>query len=250
MSKAALLTTSWDDGHPLDLRLATMLHKHRLTGTFYIPRDASTGTMSAAHVRELSAQFEIGSHTLDHTFLDTVNDAVARLQIVDSKKWVEDVTGKPCTMFCPPGGKYAERDVEMIRDAGYHAFRSVELMSVDHPRDLGNGLCLLPTTIHAFPQPPQAYVKNAIKRRNASNLWRYILHGHTLDWTRLAESMLQLVSTQGGVFHLWGHSWELETTAQWKRLEEVFQLMSIGARSIKCVTNGELVSQQPRSLAA
>ena len=84
MSKAASLTTSWDDGHPLDLRLAAMLEKHRLTGTFYIPRDASTGTLSASHVRELSEKFEIGSHTLDHTFLDTVNDAVARLQITDS----------------------------------------------------------------------------------------------------------------------------------------------------------------------
>ena len=250
MASTALLTTSWDDGHPLDMRLAAMLEKHRLTGTFYIPRDASTGTMSASHVRELSQKFEIGSHTLDHTFLDTVNDPVARLQIIDSKKWVEDVTGKPCTVFCPPGGKYADRDIDIIRAAGYRAMRSVELMSVDPPRDLGGGLMLLPTTIHAFPQPPQAYVRNALKRRNPSNLWRYIVHGHALDWTRLAEAMLHLVATQGGVFHLWGHSWELETTAQWKRLDEVFQLMSIGARATKCVTNGELVCEQPRMIAA
>jgi hypothetical protein len=33
----AYITTSWDDGHPSDLRLADLLHKHSLRGTFYVP---------------------------------------------------------------------------------------------------------------------------------------------------------------------------------------------------------------------
>ena len=32
-----LITTSWDDGHPLDLRLAELLHKYDVPATFYIP---------------------------------------------------------------------------------------------------------------------------------------------------------------------------------------------------------------------
>ncbi|MBV8780278.1 MAG: polysaccharide deacetylase family protein [Phycisphaerae bacterium] len=250
MKQQALLTTSWDDGNPLDFRVAEMLHEHGLTGTFYIPRNAATGTMSAAQVRQLSEMVEIGSHTIDHTFLDEVDEDTARLQIIDSKKWVEDLTGNPCPMFCPPGGKFADRDLEIIRDAGYSALRSVELLSLDYPRDLGRGLSLLPTTIHAFPQPPQAYIKNALKRRNATNLWRFITHGLAMDWTRIADSMLDFTVTRGGVFHLWGHSWELQETAQWNRLERVFQLMSIGARSTRCVTNGELVGNKHHAIAA
>src|SRR5688500_11915407 len=35
--KAAIVTTSWDDGHPLDIRLAEMLARHGVAGTFYVP---------------------------------------------------------------------------------------------------------------------------------------------------------------------------------------------------------------------
>ena len=33
-----IITTSWDDGHPLDFKLAELLNKYNLKGTFYIPR--------------------------------------------------------------------------------------------------------------------------------------------------------------------------------------------------------------------
>ena len=33
----AILTTSLDDGHPLDLKLADLLAKYCVPGTFYIP---------------------------------------------------------------------------------------------------------------------------------------------------------------------------------------------------------------------
>ena len=37
MKASALVTTSWDDGHPLDIRLAEMLARYGVLGTFYIP---------------------------------------------------------------------------------------------------------------------------------------------------------------------------------------------------------------------
>src|SRR5689334_14216116 len=96
-----LLTTSWDDGHVLDFRIAELLGKYGLTGTFYIPQNAPTGTMSAHQVRELSTRFEIGAHTLDHVFLTEVNIPRAAVQIVGSRQFVEQTTGQPCTIFCP-----------------------------------------------------------------------------------------------------------------------------------------------------
>src|SRR5687768_14224449 len=99
-----IITTSWDDGHPLDLRIAEMLTRYGLTGTFYIPRSISTGVMSDVQLRDLSTQFEIGAHTLNHVFLTDTDSATARDEISGSKKWVEDTTGRPCTVFCPPAG--------------------------------------------------------------------------------------------------------------------------------------------------
>jgi hypothetical protein len=58
------LTTSWDDGHPLDFRVADLLSKYGLTGTFYIPRQCQTPTMSEEQVRELATSFGPISYTL------------------------------------------------------------------------------------------------------------------------------------------------------------------------------------------
>ena len=187
----ARITTSWDDGHPLDFRLAEMLARHGLPGTFYIPRSASTGTMSAAQVRELSelsSRFEIGAHTINHVFLTETDDATTRREIVDSKAWVEDVTGRPCRMFCPPAGKFSARHLRWVREAGFAGMRTVELLSLDGPRAV-DGLSVMPTTVHAFPHRAKSYVKNALRRRAWGNLWRYVTNGGS-SWWELAESLL------------------------------------------------------------
>jgi peptidoglycan/xylan/chitin deacetylase (PgdA/CDA1 family) len=241
MMKKAWLTTSWDDGHPLDFKIADLLWRYGLTGTFYIPRAAPTGAMSPDHMRDLGSAFEIGSHTINHVFLDGASDDQARAEITDSKAWVEDCLSCECPMFCPPGGKFAARDIALIRQAGYSALRSVELLSIDPPRDLGRGLHLLPTTVHAYPQPLRAYAKNAIKRGRPGNLWWYILYGKSMKWMRLAENLIQHVAEVGGVFHLWGHSWELQETRQWERLETVLRVMGEHTDQAPCVTNGDLV---------
>src|SRR4029077_18107218 len=101
MKPAAYITTSWDDGHPLDLRIADMLAKYGLDGTFYVPRGAENDTMALDQIRKLSCAFEIGAHTLDHVVLTRATEEEAWRQIGGSKSWLEDVTGLPCLMFCP-----------------------------------------------------------------------------------------------------------------------------------------------------
>ena len=36
--KQIIVTTSWDDGHPLDFKIASLLEEYNLKGTFYIPK--------------------------------------------------------------------------------------------------------------------------------------------------------------------------------------------------------------------
>jgi len=240
MTRNAYITTSWDDGHVLDFRIAGMLAKHGLTGTFYIPRDASTGVMSESAVREISQTFEIGAHTMSHVFLDTVGDEVAEREIRESRTWVEQVTGKRCIMFCPPGGKFASRDLSHVQNAGFGGLRSVELLSIDPPRR-HDQLLILPTTLQAHPHSFAAYARNSIKRRAMANLWLYVMHGRNSGWDELAKSLLNVVRRGGGVFHLWGHSWELEQTAQWQRLDAVLRLLGELRGEMPCVTNGELL---------
>lgn len=248
MKPLTCMTTSWDDGHPLDFRLADMLEANGLRATFYIPESADTGTMGRGDVRHLSERFDIGAHTIHHTFLDTVDEKRAAAEIIDSKAWVEHITGRPCDLFCPPAGKHSERDLRLIRQAGYVGLRTVELMSTDAPRER-DGLLIMPTTVHAFPHPAKSYVKNALKRRSPHNLWRYVVNGHMAGWDEQVERQLESVARHGGVFHLWGHSWELEETAQWERLAAVLAVMGRYTSRVPCLTNAQ-VCQTFRSATA
>ena len=48
----------------------------------------------------------------------------------------------------------------------------------------------------------------------------------------------------GGVFHLWGHSWELDQADLWDGLEDVLKMMGDVRGQAPCLTNGRLCQQQ------
>jgi peptidoglycan/xylan/chitin deacetylase (PgdA/CDA1 family) len=234
-----LLTTSWDDGHQLDLRVADLLNKHGITGTFYVPRHAPAGTLDAAQLRDLSRGFEIGAHTLDHTVLTDAPIERARQEIEGSRLWVEDRTGSRCRMFCPPRGRFSRDHLGIIQRAGFLGLRSVELMSLDPPRAEA-GLLIMPTSVQAHAHGPGAYVRNMAKRAAPRNLWLYLLHGRAADWPAMARNLLARVTARGGVFHLWGHSWEIHQAGQWQRLDDALRMMRDCAVQASCRTNGQI----------
>jgi peptidoglycan/xylan/chitin deacetylase (PgdA/CDA1 family) len=237
--QTARITTSWDDGHPLDFRIAGLLEKYGVAGTFYIPRSAPRHVMTPSQIRELSRRFEIGAHTLDHVYLNRVSDAVAVEQLTGSRRWIEDVTGQVCEVFCFPGGKYKARQLPLVRAAGFVGARTVELLSI-RPPELKKDLFLIPTTIQAFPHRPSTYFRNAILRgRNISSLRvRDLFSART--WVELAERMLSLTTQGGGVFHVWGHSWEIDQHGQWENLERLLSSLARCVPKPRFMTNGAL----------
>lgn len=82
--------------------------------------------LTADMVRTLSDnEVEIGGHTVTHPILTRIDDAAARREIVDNKKQLETIIGKPVTLFAYPNGKrgndYDARHVQMVKEAGYQA---------------------------------------------------------------------------------------------------------------------------------
>jgi hypothetical protein len=148
-------------------------------------------------------------------------------------------------MFCPPAGRYKPQHLPIFKKSGYAAIRTVEFMSFDLPRSDKSGLLMMPTTMQAFPQPVRNYLKNLAKRRAWGNLWRYVVHGRSRDWVVLARRLLNRASEEGGVFHIWGHSWELEQTDQWSRLDQVLKVLgeAMSAGKATCLTNGQLAQR-------
>lgn len=239
MTRELVITTSWDDGHPLDLRIANLLSKHRLSGTFYVALETGHPVVSKQQVRDLARDFEIGAHTVHHVELPTVPDLVAKEEIQESKQRLEEITGRRCETFCCPKGRFRKRHLGMIRELGFRGVRTVELLSLDRPTGV-NGLALIPTTVQAHSHSVSAYARNCFSRWRLTNLCSLLKLGAHRGWESIAARLLERACDGGGVFHLWGHSWEIDATSQWSALERTLALMGQIAGRVRCVTNSEV----------
>src|SRR5450631_2232578 len=93
--RPAIVTTSWDDGHPLDLRVAELLEAHGLRGTFYVPLEyAGWPRLTPSQMRGMQAAgMEIGSHTVSHPRFTRLPDDSARRELEDSRDGLEQILG-------------------------------------------------------------------------------------------------------------------------------------------------------------
>lgn len=228
-----LVTTSWDDGHALDLKLAALMQRYGIKGTFYIsPEDKEfieSERLGDEGIRALAKDgFEIGAHTMSHTHLTKLDDFSARKEIVRSKTYLEAVIGKPVTSFCYPAGFYAAPHVAMAHDAGFTLARTVKRFAF-----MSRDPLQLETTIHTYRHWSDIlHILRAVGwKKFLRCLW---------NWDDLAIELFDECQRVGGVYHLWGHSWEVERHGDWARLERVFA--HIGKRPhVRYVTNAELV---------
>lgn len=238
----AIFTSSWDDAHPLDLRIAELLNKYDLKGTFYIPQSSQRPTLAEPDIRMLSDEFEVGGHTLNHVDLLKVDDMTAVREISRSRTWLQDVTGQSCTCFCFPRGRFGNRHIRWVAEAGYLAARTVELLSLEYPSPR-MGLYILPTTLQAFDHSAVSYLRNVLKRRRARNLVNYLRWGHSSGWDQIFLDILHYATTHGGVLHLWGHAWEIEENQSWDQLEHTFSLVAQHRQRLEVISNGALLDR-------
>jgi len=240
------ITTSWDDGHILDLRLAELLNQYGVKATFYIPRKNRHRSLPDGEVKNLmKAGFEIGAHTLTHRELTTLSLSEARKEIRGSKEYLENLIGKEVHMFCYPRGKYNERIVDLVREAGFTGARTVEPFAFHVPSDLFS----LGTTIQVFPFPflftdrgkitlHQNILYPFFRAYRPLREIRSPVKGY-LSFQGVAEVTLKHAERVRGVWHLWGHSWEIEQFRMWRNLEKVLECLKTW-KAVSC-TNGELL---------
>ena len=83
--------------------------------------------MTLEQVKQISKHslITIGSHTVTHTSLPQMPENVLKSELEDSKRILENLTGKPCNAFSYPNGLFTPRDVEIVRKVYDIAF-SVE----------------------------------------------------------------------------------------------------------------------------
>jgi len=111
--KKVKITTSWDDGHRLDLKIVDLLRKYKISGTFYIVVDwvDKEGFLTWGQIKELAKMgFSIGSHTITHPpDLKKLHDEELHYETQNSKDMLETALGLPVRSFCYPRGRVNER---------------------------------------------------------------------------------------------------------------------------------------------
>jgi peptidoglycan/xylan/chitin deacetylase (PgdA/CDA1 family) len=86
------------------------------------PGETEEPMMDVHQVRDwLAAGHEIGSHTLTHPFLSRIPRDAARREILDSRKKLEDLFGRPVPHFCYPYGDFDPAVRDMVIEAGYQS---------------------------------------------------------------------------------------------------------------------------------
>ncbi len=231
-----ILTTSWDDGHPLDWRAAELLARYELPGTFYVPlKNPERPLLPLAEVRRLAeAGFESGGHTWNHTRLPGLDNAGLQREVAGARLALQDALGRPVVAFCYPGGKHNRRVRMAVREAGYFGARGIARYRVQSARDPFHWGTA--TQAHAFTRPQIA--GHLLRRWHPAGLRWWLGTGLEGDWVQLALALLAWAERVDGVWHLWGHSWEIEAQGQWPALERVLQ--AAAARPARRLTNGEL----------
>ncbi len=235
MTSSFFATTSWDDGAITDIKLAKLLLRYNIPATFYIPlRNTERKVITKKEIKWLSKNFEIGGHSLNHKDLTILshNDAVNEVSI--GKKELEHIIGTEIKGFCYPKGKVDEFVKQIVGLSDFQYARTTELFGTM----IGDKL-LIPTTVHAYDHNPGVYAMHGLKRRLFYNLLKN--RKLNLKWEELVLASLEYCIQNNEVFHLWGHSWEIDKNNDWDRLEYVLSAISKKTAAFQRGSNGEMI---------
>src|SRR3990167_11105529 len=208
-----IIEFSFDDGHILDLKVADLLEKYGFRATFYIVVDwvGTENHLTWEQIKDLiNRGHTIGSHSMTHPMdMKLLYDDQLFFEVQTSKDLLERALGvERIKKFCFPRGRYNEKTIEAVKQAGYEEARTTKILRTAYFPEIDP--FRKPTTIHVY------------QRKEYDNS----------DWLTLAKGYFGLAKEQESeqtnqYFHLWGHSREIERDKNWQKLEEFFKYANI-----------------------
>jgi peptidoglycan/xylan/chitin deacetylase (PgdA/CDA1 family) len=215
-----------------------------VTGTFYVPITPYQGRPALGHseLRSLSSEgFEIGAHGFSHKHLWGLQAKELASEVGCCKPILEDILGTGVWMFCYPRGRYDSNVVRAVKDAGYRGARTVRMLATR----LEFKPFEMPTTLQAFPHRKFNYLRNVVVAQKVEGLGMCLANWRSVgNWLELGKRVFDTVLQEGGVWHLYGHSWEIESLGLWKDLKDILDYVS-GREGVIYTSNGGVLSSFP-----
>jgi len=220
-----LFTTSWDDGNAADKKLAKLLERYGVKGTFYIPIKMKFRSLTDDDIKRLAKNFEIGSHSVTHPDMRNLSDEENFNEASKSKEILEKIIGDKINCFAYPFGVSDKRIARILSNVGYvYARNGIEFETV-FPKDLMRANFSL--TISNVPR-----IRYMMKNPFSALTKKF-------NWEEVAKELFADALKENTAFHLQGHSWEIENDGNWKSLESFLEYVS-DFDDVKFITNHEL----------
>jgi len=213
-----IVTTSWDDGHHTDLRLADRLAAHALKGTFYValnhPGNKDIGDDEIRALRRMG--MEIGSHTLTHRLLTGRSVDEVRYELTESKARLEDIIDASIVAFSYPEGAFTTAACAALGETGYTLGRTTMAFRMPIRFDPAR----MPISIDFRRTSRVALARHALRDANLAGLADWLrLARLESDSVRLGKILFDAALAHGGIFPVNGRSWEIDGNNLWQDLD-------------------------------
>ena len=229
--RAKAVTFSYDDGVKADIRLASVLEKYGLRGTFNINRAGDSDTPNRVTKEEikkhiLDAGHEIAVHGYSHRAPCKQRPIEVISDVLDCRRHLEDTFG-----IIVRGMAYPDSGIRTNTSgcANYDEVKSL-LCSLDiaYSRTLGgdNDTFALPTDWYAW--MPTAH-------HNNPKILDYIDKFNALS----QDKSVYVAARDPKLMYIWGHSYEFDNADNWEHLDEICRRLS-GREDTWYATNIEI----------
>jgi len=179
--------------------------------------------MSERDIIEIASRHEVGGHTVHHLDLTEIPLPAAISEVYDCKQRLESLTSQDVRVFSYPKGRHNDQVIRIVKDAGFLGARTVCWFHIELPRDP----YLMPPTINASLHYRMIDIAHLVRRWNPTGLIRYIFVSRlNSNWKTVAIQWFEYVCRHGRVWHLSGHSWEVDQLDLWEDLEQVLRYVA------------------------
>jgi peptidoglycan/xylan/chitin deacetylase (PgdA/CDA1 family) len=101
------------------------------------PAESTGRPLTCQQVRQLASGpgIEIGGHSVTHSSLAILDRAAQQSEILENKRGLETLLGRPLRHFSYPHGEFSENTVSLLKQAGYDSACTTQNVAVDRPVD-------------------------------------------------------------------------------------------------------------------